>query len=76
MIRSRFEVVIMARKASAPVAAERALRRAYEEQLDLIGQVLVRAKIITRRQIRRDGVAFAVRNRFDVPNRKSRPRHA
>ena len=44
---------------------DKVLRHAYAEQLDMIGRILVRAKILTRRDIQRDGVAFAVRNRFE-----------
>jgi hypothetical protein len=45
--------------------ADKVLRRAYAQQLDMIGDILVRAELITRRDIQRDGVAFAVRNRFE-----------
>lgn len=53
------------RRAIPPGDFDKALRQAYAQQLDLIGQVLVRAKLLTRRDIRRDGVAFAVQNRFE-----------
>jgi hypothetical protein len=46
---------------------DKELRIAYGQQLDMIGAILVRAKLLTRRAIRRDGVAFAVRNRFEPP---------
>ncbi len=45
--------------------AERALRRAYAEQLDAIGDILVQAKVITRQEIRRQGVRFAIRDKFE-----------
>jgi len=44
---------------------DKGLRRAYAQQLDMIGKILIRAKLLTRRDIQRDGVAFAVRNRFE-----------
>jgi hypothetical protein len=47
--------------------ADKVLRQAYAQQLDMIGEILIRAKLITRRDIKRDGVAFAVRNRFEPP---------
>lgn len=43
------------------------LAHAYAEQIDDIGQILVRAKVITEADIARDGVRFAVRNAFDPP---------
>ncbi len=41
--------------------------RCYAEQIEQIGQILIRARLLTRRAIRRDGVAFAVRNHFEPP---------
>ena len=49
---------------------DRELRRAYARQLDMIGRILIRAKLLTRRAIQRDGIAFAVRNRFEPPTPK------
>jgi hypothetical protein len=51
---------------------DKVLRRAYAEQLDMIGRILIRAKLLTRRDVHRDGVAFAVRNRFEPPARPHR----
>ena len=47
------------------VRAERALRKAYAKQLDAVGDILVRHGVVSRASIRRDGVQFAVRNRFE-----------
>jgi hypothetical protein len=41
------------------------LRRAYAEQLDEVGRMLVRAKILTAQEIRRQGVQFALRDRLE-----------
>lgn len=38
---------------------------AYGEQLHEIGMLLVRQKILTRRAISRDGVRFALANKFE-----------
>ena len=54
-------------KARQRAREDQVLRQAYAQQLDMIGKTLIRAKLITRRDIHRDGVAFAIRNRFDSP---------
>ena len=51
---------------------ERMLRQAYERQLHGIGEILVRAKILKSKEIRRQGVMFAVRDRFE-PMKNARP---
>ena len=43
--------------------------RGYIEQIDDIGKILVRAKILTRKEIARQGVRFALRDRFEPPER-------
>jgi len=55
----------MSKPTKFPLQAERALRVAYAEQLDAIGEILVRAKVITRREIHRQGVRFAIRDKFE-----------
>jgi len=52
--------------ACGPSAAEDAL--IDTEQLEDIGNMLVRARIITKAAVRKSGVRFAVRHRFE-PNR-------
>lgn len=43
------------------------LARGYIEQLTEIGQILIRAKVLTHADIDRDGVRFAVRNAYERP---------
>ena len=43
----------------------RCLVRAYADQLDEVGQILVRAGILTDREIGRQGVQFALRDHFE-----------
>jgi len=45
--------------------AECSWARTYAEQLEEIGLLLIRAKILTRRAIARDGVRFALANKFE-----------
>lgn len=44
---------------------ERELRRAYADQIRDIGRMLVRAGILTAREIRRQGVRYAVSDRLE-----------
>lgn len=41
------------------------LGEAYERQLDEVGQILVRAGVLQQSEIDRQGVRFAVRDRFE-----------
>ena len=41
------------------------LAHAYGEQLQEIGEILVRAGVLTEAEIRRQGVRFAVSDRFE-----------
>jgi len=43
------------------------MHNSYAEQFDDIGRMLVRAKIITAREVRRQGVRFALRDRLEPP---------
>jgi hypothetical protein len=64
-------------KARLVTTKQQALRmaHAYAEQLDAIGDILVRAKVITRRDIRRQGVQFAIRDKFAPPARAAKRAH-
>jgi len=41
------------------------LRESYAEQLTEIGKILIRAGILTQDEVERQGVRFAVRDRFE-----------
>lgn len=58
------------------MALYKTLMDAYGEQLDDIGRILVRAGVLTEREIRRQGVRFAVRDRFEPckPRKRRGPR--
>lgn len=46
------------------------LVKAYGEQLDDIGRMLVQAGILTAREVRRQGVRFALRDRLGAGNER------
>jgi hypothetical protein len=43
----------------------RSLAQTYADQLDEIGQMMVRLGLLTKSEIRRHGVRFALRERFE-----------
>jgi len=46
----------------------------YGEQLDAIGHMLVRAGVLTQQEVERQGVRFAVRDKFEPPQRAAAKR--
>jgi hypothetical protein len=47
------------------IRASQILRESYAEQLKEIGKILVRAGVLAQEEIERQGVRFAVRDRFE-----------
>ncbi len=56
--------------------ARAALAETYGAQLDDIARVLVKAGVLTRADVRRHGVRFAVHAKFEAPAPKGLPRAA